>query len=47
MNTGLIVVSGEISTTTYVDVQGVARETMRRIGYDNALSASTATPARS
>jgi S-adenosylmethionine synthetase len=37
VNTGLIVVSGEISTTTYVDVQGVARETVRRIGYDNAL----------
>src|SRR6266568_7267858 len=36
VNTGLIVVSGEISTTTYVDVPGVARETVRRIGYDNA-----------
>jgi S-adenosylmethionine synthetase len=36
VNTGLIVVSGEISTTTYVDVQGIARETVRRIGYDNA-----------
>ena len=37
MNTGLIVVSGEISTTTYVDVPEIARETVRRIGYDNAL----------
>ncbi len=36
VNTGLIVVSGEISTSTYVDVQGIARETVRRIGYDNA-----------
>jgi S-adenosylmethionine synthetase len=36
VNTGLIVVSGEISTTTYVDVQGIARETVRRIGYDDA-----------
>jgi S-adenosylmethionine synthetase len=36
VNTGLIVVSGEISTTTYVDIQEVARETVRRIGYDNA-----------
>ena len=36
VNTGLIVVSGEISTTTYVDVPGIARETVRRIGYDNA-----------
>ena len=36
VNTGLIVVSGEISTETYVDVPTVARETVRRIGYDNA-----------
>src|SRR5450631_2595419 len=37
VNTGLIVVSGEISTETYVDIQAIARETVRRIGYDNAL----------
>jgi S-adenosylmethionine synthetase len=36
VNTGLIVVSGEISTDTYVDIQQVARDTVRRIGYDNA-----------
>ncbi len=36
VNTGLIVVSGEISTDTYVDIQQIARETVRRIGYDNA-----------
>jgi S-adenosylmethionine synthetase len=36
VNTGLIVVSGEISTTTYVDIQEIARETVRRIGYDDA-----------
>jgi S-adenosylmethionine synthetase len=36
VNTGLIVVSGEISTSTYVDIQEIARETVRRIGYDNA-----------
>jgi S-adenosylmethionine synthetase len=36
VNTGLILVSGEISTDTYVDIQQVARETVRRIGYDNA-----------
>ncbi len=36
VNTGLIVVSGEISTDTYVDIQHVARETVRRIGYDDA-----------
>ena len=33
VNTGLVVVSGEISTSTYVDIQEVARETIRRIGY--------------
>jgi len=37
VNTGLVVVSGEISTTTYVDVPKIVRETVRRIGYDNAL----------
>src|ERR1700739_1427481 len=36
VNTGLVVVSGEISTNTYVDIQQVARETVRRIGYDDA-----------
>jgi len=36
VNTGLVVVSGEITTTTYVDIQDVARETIRRIGYTDA-----------
>jgi S-adenosylmethionine synthetase len=36
VNTGLVVVSGEISTTTYVDIQQVARDTIRRIGYTDA-----------
>ncbi len=36
VNTGLIVVSGEISTETYVDIQDVARETVRKIGYTDA-----------
>jgi S-adenosylmethionine synthetase len=36
VNTGLVVVSGEISTTTYVDVPKIARDTIRRIGYDDA-----------
>jgi len=36
VNTGLVVVSGEISTSTYVDVQEIARETIRRIGYIDA-----------
>jgi S-adenosylmethionine synthetase len=36
VNTGLVVVSGEISTSTYVDIQEVARETIRKIGYTDA-----------
>ena len=36
VNTGLVVVSGEITTETYVDFQGVARETSRKIGYTDA-----------
>jgi S-adenosylmethionine synthetase len=36
VNTGLVVVSGEISTDTYVDIQDIARETIRKIGYVDA-----------
>jgi S-adenosylmethionine synthetase len=36
VNTGLVMVSGEISTTTYVDIPGIARETVERIGYTDA-----------
>ncbi len=36
VNTGLVVVSGEITTDTYVDIQEVARETIRKIGYVDA-----------
>jgi S-adenosylmethionine synthetase len=36
VNTGLVVVSGEISTETYVDIPKIARETIRRIGYTDA-----------
>jgi len=38
VNTGLVVVSGEISTSTYVDVPKIVRETVDRIGYNDALS---------
>jgi len=34
--TGLVLVMGEISTNCYVDIQKVARETIREIGYDRA-----------
>ena len=34
--TGLVVIAGEITTTAYVDFPTVARNVVRRIGYDNA-----------
>jgi S-adenosylmethionine synthetase len=36
VNTGLVVVSGEISTDIYVDIPKVARETIKSIGYTDA-----------
>ncbi len=36
VNTGLVVVSGEISTETYVDSPEIARTTIRTIGYTDA-----------
>ncbi len=38
VTTGLVVVAGEITTSTFVDIPAVARETIRRIGYDDASS---------
>jgi S-adenosylmethionine synthetase len=35
-STGLIVVAGEISTNCYVDIESIARQTIREIGYDRA-----------
>ena len=35
VNTGLVVVSGEITTETYVDIPSIARETIEKIGYDD------------
>ena len=37
VTTGLIVVAGEISTTAHLDIPEIARETVRGIGYDDAL----------
>src|SRR2546422_5037325 len=34
--TGLVMVLGEITTTTYIDFQAVVRETVRDIGYTKA-----------
>ena len=36
VTTGLAVVAGEITTTTHVDIPGVVRATLRRIGYTNS-----------
>jgi S-adenosylmethionine synthetase len=36
ITTGLVVVSGEISTSTYVDVPSLVRKTVERIGYTRA-----------
>ena len=36
VNTGMVVLSGEITTSTYVDMQEIARKTIREIGYDSS-----------
>ena len=36
VTTGTVIVAGEIRTQAYVDVQRIAREVIRRIGYDRA-----------
>ncbi|MFZ2756269.1 MAG: methionine adenosyltransferase [Atopobiaceae bacterium] len=36
VTTGTVIVAGEIRTQAYVDVNQIARETLRRIGYDRA-----------
>ncbi len=36
VTTGLAVVMGEITTSAYVDIQKIVRETVREIGYDRA-----------
>lgn len=36
VNTGLVVLAGEITTHANIDYMGIARETIRRIGYDSS-----------
>ncbi len=36
VTTGLVMVVGEVSTSAYVDIQKLVRETVREIGYDRA-----------
>ncbi len=38
VNTGLVVMAGEITSSAVVDFQQVARDTIQRIGYDNSDS---------
>ena len=35
-STGMVVISGEITTECYVDIQKIARDTIKEIGYDRA-----------
>lgn len=35
-NTGLILITGEITTSSYVELDKIVRETLREIGYDDA-----------
>ena len=37
VNTGLVIVSGEITTETYVDIPKLVRDTIHRIGYVDAM----------
>jgi len=36
VTTGQVILAGEVSTSTYIDVQKVARDTIKKIGYTNS-----------
>ena len=36
VSTGLVVISGEITTTAHINYREIAQDTVRRIGYDNS-----------
>jgi S-adenosylmethionine synthetase len=37
VTTGLVVVAGEVTTTTYVDIPGIVRKRILEIGYDSSM----------
>ncbi len=37
VTTGMVVLAGEISTATYVDMAGIARQTIKEIGYNHSV----------
>lgn len=37
VTTGLVMIAGEISTNSYVDIPKLVRQTVKEIGYDNAM----------
>ena len=47
VNTGVVFVFGEISTSAWVDIPDTVRRTIREVGYDDSESASTGAPAAS
>ena len=36
VTTGLVIISGEVTSTAYVDVEAVARNTIKKIGYNKS-----------
>lgn len=44
--TGMVVVMGEISTDCYVDIPGIARRTLKEIGYNGQRPVLMAIPVR-
>ncbi|MBQ9816693.1 MAG: methionine adenosyltransferase [Proteobacteria bacterium] len=37
LKTGIVIVAGEVTTSAYVDIQSIARNTIKKIGYNSSL----------